>query len=172
MKLVVVINLILFALEGAIAYAAQSVSESEPFGLNLDGRPSIVDTASVDYVVWLSEYFELEALFDLDLVSEDSDADSDGRVNLFEYRAGLDPASGVQDFWVIVTGGESPAVEIFPIKEGVRFEIEGSSELVNWTVRATGSFEETGATGRVGLEPDATPAYFRVRLLERDPSFQ
>ena len=77
--------------EMRIAKGMQSVEESAWFGLNLDERPSIVDTASIEYVIWLTEFFVTEDLFDLPLVGEDSDPDNDGDENRLEYFANLDP---------------------------------------------------------------------------------
>ncbi len=157
-------------LGGLSSQATQSVAESPPFGLNFDGRPSIIDTAPVDYVVWLTEFFTTEDLFNIQLVAEEADADSDGRSNRFEYLAALDPSSGDQEFKIIVSDGDAPSIEISPLRNGVNFRIEKSVDLESWIDLESNTYERIDQNVRIRVEPEAEKSFYRIRFLDRDLS--
>ncbi len=158
-------------LGGFPVHAAQVMSESHPFGLNLDGRPSILEIAPVDYVVWLAEFFTMEDLFNVELVAEEGDADSDGKSNRFEYLAALDPTNGEENFRILIDSGDSPSVLISPFKDGVNFQIQKSRDLVNWTSLDANAFERIGESVRLLLDTVDADDFYRVQLLNRVPSF-
>ena len=158
-------------LGGIPIHATQFVSESPPFSLNLDGRPSIADTASMDYVLWLTEFFTIEDLFDVLLVAEESDADFDGKTNRSEYLAASNPVSGNQDFRIAIIDGESRSIEISPLEDSVFFLIEKSADLENWTNLESNAYEKENQSVRILIEPTSERVYYRIRFLDRGPSF-
>ncbi len=158
------------ALEVRESWGADSVAESPRFGLNLDPRVSIVDTAPVDYVIWLTQFYTIEDLFNLPLVAEDSDPDNDGGLNRFEYRANLDPTDAGDRIRISFDGSSEGSVTFSPLKAGVNFRIELSNDLEDWQVLAPDLYEKFGDDVKIDLGELPDRAFYRVELLEPDPS--
>ena len=159
------ISLIFAIVASHAALATQSVEESAPFSLNLDGRVSILEQAPVDYVVWLSSFFEVEDLFDLSKVGQDADPDFDGETNLFEFWANSNPANREADFRIMLPLVEGEAIRFGPLRAGARFTIERSLDLQGWIEVDRGIIGES-EEALIELPPDVEPAFIRLRLLE------
>lgn len=147
------------------AFATQSVEESAPFALNLDGRESILEQASVDYVVWLGSFFDVEDLFDLSKVDQNADPDFDGESNLFEFWANSNPASREDDFRIELPVGLENTLRLGPLKTGVRFTLERSRDLQGWVEIDRGIIDES-EEALFELSPGSDRAFIRLRLLK------
>lgn len=148
------------------AEALESVEESAPFSLNLDGRESIAERAPQDYVIWLAEFFTTGDLFDFDKVGEEADPDFDGKSNRFEFLAKLNPRDGDEKFQIRLGADEAGSfVEFNPLKTGVRFLIETSDDLGNWMPVAADGLQRVDDTIRLELESNSRLEFFRIELL-------
>lgn len=152
------------------AIGADSVAESPWFGLNLDSRASIVDTAPVEYVIWLTEFFATEDLFNLQLVAEDADPDNDGEINRLEYFADLDPTDNDDRFRFSFGGVENRVLTISPLREGVNFTILRSLDLESWLVLDPAFYRTFGENAQVDLPIPPESVFYRLQLDEPDLS--
>lgn len=148
---------------------------SEPGGSPGNANPV---PFSNDYASWIRDFFTAEELDDPMISSPAADASGNGLSNLMHYAFGLDPkATVVPAPSRIVVDGDSVFLNLTRLERtpDLRFEVEVSTDLVNWDLTApmVAAVSQGNGTEAVSFQSPLplsgqNQQYLRIRLI-RNP---
>ncbi|QXD22919.1 SUMF1/EgtB/PvdO family nonheme iron enzyme [Opitutia bacterium ISCC 51] len=105
---------------------------------------------------WLEMHFSAEHRNIANYVADTADPDGDGFSNRFEFIAKLDPTDPKSRVLFSVEDNSPNRLLIGPITEGVRYEIDSSTDLLVWKPLQTENFQFEGSNliFEMGSTPD------------------
>lgn len=98
----------------------------------------------------------------------DRDADSDGQNNLFEFLSGYSPLDGTSFLTtrLLSWDGTQAQLELSRVQPGTVYELESSSDLLDWSLRDKITPTILSEPFVTTLEATDPSAFFRVRLVK------
>ena len=123
----------------------------------------------LDFATWLQLFFTGGELLNPDIVGENADPDGDKLSNRFEFLAKLTPSDHASALIYDFTSEPGEKVIISPIFDEVLWEVQSSTDLLNWETVEAESYTVVGNEIQIDLESFLPNTFFQVVLSEAQP---
>jgi hypothetical protein len=120
------------------------------------------------FSIWLQLFFTEDELLNPDIVGETADPDGDKLGNRFEFLAKLSPIDNTSALTYDFTSEPGEKVVISPVFDEVLWEVQSSTDLLNWDTVEVESYTVVGNEIQIDLDSFLPNTFFQLILYQHN----
>ena len=120
------------------------------------------------FSIWLQLFFTEDELLNPDIVGETADPDGDNLGNRFEFLAKLSPIDNTSALTYDFTSEPGEKVVISPVFDEVLWEVQSSTDLLNWDTVEVESYTVVGNEIQIDLDSFLPNTFFQLILYQHN----